>query len=132
MLGGSLPNFANICLHNTTTAKFNPFTESDKVFLEKICKEIGGPSIVFTGQAVVDETFIQGSTNCCKTIAGKNASYLYAFSLYQTMPTGLYARWELDSETGKFKPRQNKTKSFENMVMSYFQRVKRQCKVENF
>ena len=41
-------------------------------------------------------------------------------------------RWELDSESGNLKQRQYKTKSFDNMVMSYFQRVKPQCEVESF
>ena len=48
------------------------------------------------------------------------------------MSTGLYTRWKLDSESGKFKPRQNKTRRFENMVISYFQRVRPQSKVEGF
>ena len=48
------------------------------------------------------------------------------------MPTALYTRWELASESGKFKPRRVKTSSYENMVMSYCQRVKSQCNVEFF
>ena len=56
----------------------------------------------------------------------------YVFSMCQAMPTGLYSSCELGSESGKYKPRQNKTRSFENMVMSYFQRVRPQCKVESF
>ena len=48
------------------------------------------------------------------------------------MLTGLYTRWELHWESGKFKPRQNKMKTFEIVAMSYFQRVRPQCKVENF
>ena len=50
----------------------------------------------------------------------------------QTMPTGLFTKRELDWESGKVEPRQNKTRSFENMVMSYFQRVRLQSKVESF
>ena len=48
------------------------------------------------------------------------------------MPTGLYTRWDLDSERSRFTPRQNKTRSFENMVMSYFQRTRPDCKIESF
>ena len=48
------------------------------------------------------------------------------------MPTGLYRRWDIDSETGRLTPRQNKTRSFENMVMSYFQRKRPDCKIERF
>ena len=47
------------------------------------------------------------------------------------MPTGLYTRWELDSESGKIRPQQSKTRSFENMVMSYFQLFRPQCEVES-
>ena len=35
-LGCTLPNLGNPCLHKSTDAKFNPFTELDKDFLEKI------------------------------------------------------------------------------------------------
>ena len=38
----------------------------------------------------------------------------------QAMATGLCMKWELDLESGRVKPRQNKTRSFENMVVSYF------------
>ena len=50
----------------------------------------------------------------------------------QPMPTGLYTRWGIDSETGRFTPRQNKTRSFEKMVMSYFQRTRPDCKIKSF
>ena len=59
-LGCTLQNLANICLHKSTDAKFYPFTEGDKDFLEKIREDfVGGTSIVFTRKAVVDETFIR-------------------------------------------------------------------------
>ena len=59
-LGCTLTNLANICLHKSTDSKFYPFTESDKDLLEKIREDmVGGPSIVFTRKAVVDETFIR-------------------------------------------------------------------------
>ena len=50
----------------------------------------------------------------------------------QPMPTGLYMRWDFDSEMSRFIPRQNKTRSFENMVMSYFQSTRPDCKIESF
>ena len=37
----------------------------------------GGPSIVFTRKAVVDETFIRDSSNIFKSIVGIDASQLY-------------------------------------------------------
>ena len=131
-LGCTLPNLANICLHKSTTAKFYHFTESDKDLLEKMRKDmIGGRSIVFTRKAVVHEFFIRGWTNLCKSIVGIDASQLYPFTMFQAMPTDLYTRWELDSGSGKFKPRQNKTRSFENMVMSYLLRIRPQFKVSS-
>ena len=48
-LGCTLPNLAKVCLHRSTSAKFYPFTETDKDFLQKIREDlVGGPSIVFT------------------------------------------------------------------------------------
>ena len=132
-LGCTLPNLANICLHKSTSAKFYPFTETDKDLLQKIREDmIGGPSIVFTCKAVVDETFIRKSENICKSIVGIDASQLYPYSMCQPMPTGLYTRWEYDTESNRFKPQQNKTRNFENMVMSYFQRQRPECKIESF
>ena len=99
-LGCTLPNLANICLHKSTDSKFYPFTESDKDLLEKIREDmVGGPSIVFTRKAVVDEIFIRKSSNLCKSIVGIDASQLYSYSMCKPMPTGLYTRWEYDSDT---------------------------------
>ena len=101
--------------------------------MEKIIEDVaGGPSIVFTRKAVVDETFIRKSTNLCKCFPGIDASQLYPYSMCQPMLTGLYRRWDFESETSRFIPRQNKTRSFENMVMSYFQRTRPECEIERF
>ena len=113
-LGCTLPNLANIYPHKSTDSKFYPFTGSDKDLLEKIREDmVGGPSIVFTRKAVVDETFIRKSTNLCASIVGIDAGQLYPYSMCQPMPTGLYTRWNYDSESQKFMPRQNKTRSFQ-------------------
>ena len=104
-----------------------------KDLLEKIREDVvGGSYIVFTRKAVADETFIRKSTNFCKSIVGIDASQLYPYSMCQPMPTGLYTRWDFDSETRRFIPRQNKTRSFENMVMSFFQRTRPECEIESF
>ena len=50
----------------------------------------------------------------------------------QPMPTGLYTRWDFNSETSRFIPRQSKNRSFENIVMSYFQRTRPECEIESF
>ena len=58
-----------------------------------------GPSIVFTRKAEVDETF--KPSNICKLIDGIDASQLYPYSIFQDMPTGLYTRWEFDTDQRK-------------------------------
>ena len=100
-LGCTLPNLANICLHKSTVAKFYPFTEGDKDLLEKIREDVvGGPSIVFTRKAVVDETFIRKSPNLCKSIVGIDASQLYPYSMCQPMPIMKYLKiWDQISIT---------------------------------
>ena len=50
----------------------------------------------------------------------------------QPMPIGLFTRWDIDSETSRFTPPQNITRSFEKMLMSYFQRTRPDCKNESF
>ena len=130
-LGCTLPNLANICLPKSTDSNFYPFTESDKDLLEKIREDmVVGLSIVFTRKAVVDETFIRKSRNLCKSIVGIDDSQLYPYSMCQPMPTGLYTRWEYDSETKKFTARQNKSRSSENMVLSFFQQSRPDFKIE--
>ena len=132
-LGCTLPNLANICLHKSTNYKFYPFCESDKDLCEKIREDMtGGPSIVFTRKAVVDETFIRDSSNICNSIVGIDASQLYPYSMCQDMPTGLYTRWEFDTDMQKFKARHNRTRNFENMVMSFYQESRPECKIESF
>ena len=42
----------------------------------------------------------------------------------QPTPDGLYTKWNYDTESQKFMPRQNKTRSFEKMVLSYFQETR--------
>ena len=48
------------------------------------------------------------------------------------MPTGLYTRWEFDTEMRKFKARHNRTRNFENMVTSFYQESRPECKIESF
>ena len=134
--GCTLPNLANTCLHKSTDSNFYPFTVSDKDLLDKIREDmVGGLSIVFTRRAVVDETFktfIRSSSNLWKSIVGIDASQLYPYSMCQPMPTGLYTRWECDSEIRRFTARQIKSHSFEIMVLSYLQQSWADCKIENY
>ena len=76
--------------------------------------------------------FIRKSANICKSIVGIDASQLYPYSMCQPMPTGLYTLWDLDSKTSRFTSQQNKTRNFENVVISYFQRTRPECEIESF
>ena len=132
-LGCTLPNLANICLHKSTDRNFYPFIEADKDLHEKIRNELtGGPSIVFTRKGAVNKTFIGRSNNIFRAIVGIDASQLYPFSVCKAMPTGLYTRWEFDSDLQKFKARQNKIRKFENMVMSFCQTTRPEGTIESF
>ena len=122
-----------IFLHKSTSTKFYPFTQTDKDLLQKIREDmVRGPPIVFTRKAVVKKTFIRNSGNICKSIVCIDASQLYPFSMCQPMPTGLYTRCENDTESKRFEPQQNKSRNFENMIMSHFQRQRPGCKIESF
>ena len=132
-LGCKPPNLANICLHKSTNHKFFPFVESDKSLHDKISPDLtGGPSIVFTRKAVVDQTYIRNSETICKSIVGIDSSQLYPFSMCQEMPTVFNTRWELDTTSQKFKGRTNKSRRFESMVMSYLQSHPPECTVESY
>ena len=105
--GCTLPNLAKICLHKSTDAKFYLFTEGNKDLLQKIREVmVGGPSIVFTRKAVVDKGFIQNLTYLCQSIVVSDASQLYYYAMCQPISRALYTRWDLDTETGRFIPRQ--------------------------
>ena len=98
-LGCTFPNLINDFLHKSTKEKFYPFCESDKDLREKIIEKMtGGPSIVFTRKAVVDKNCIRDSSNVCKSFVGIDVSQLYPYSMCHEMPTGLYPRWEFDSD----------------------------------
>ena len=131
-LGCTLPNLAKKCFHKSTDSKFHPLLESDKNLLDKLREDmVGGLSIVFTQKAVLDESFIRKSSNLCKSFVGISTSQLYPFSMCQRMPTGLHTRWQYDCETKGFTARPNKSHSFEELVLSYFQRSRPDCKIES-
>ena len=88
----------------------------------------GDTSIVFTRKAVANETYIRKSNNLCKSIVGFDASQFFPYSMCQDMPTGLYTRWDYNEETQKFKAREKRGRTFENMVMSYSQATRLECK----
>ena len=60
------------------------FKEGDKNLSEKSREDVvGGPSIVFTRKADVDETLNRKSTNICKSIVENDASLLNPYSMCQ-------------------------------------------------
>ena len=62
-LGCNLPNLAILCLHISTTYKFNPFCEGDKALHEKIRECMtDGPSIMSTRNVIVEKTSIRNSS----------------------------------------------------------------------
>ena len=61
-----------------------------------------------------------------------DASQLYPFSMCQDMPTELYTRWDFDTDRRKFKARHNRSRNFENMIMSFYQEKRPDCKIESF
>ena len=62
--GCTLPNLANIWLHQSTTEKCYAFIESDRNLVEKLREDmIEGPSLVFTRAGEVEKIFIRVSTN---------------------------------------------------------------------
>ena len=71
---------------------------------------VGGPSIVFTRKAVVEETLIRKSGSICNSIVGIDATQPYPYSICQPMPTGLCTRWKCDTEFNRFKPQQKNPK----------------------
>ena len=115
-LGCILPDLANICLHKSTDYRFYLLLSKDKDLFEKIWENMTrGPSIVFTWKAVANRTLSQ----------------LYPYLLCQNMPICLFTRWDYYEETHKFNARQNRLRSIENMVMSYFQATRPECKIES-
>ena len=54
------------------------------------------------------------------------------YSMCQRMPHEFSLRWDLDSERSRFTSRQNKTRSFENAVISCFQLTRPDCEIERF
>ena len=66
----------------------------------------------------------------CKNIVGimlVNDTFLETLS----MPTGLHTSWDLESQTSIITLGQNKTQSFETMVMTCFERQRLDCKLEH-
>ena len=67
-------NLGIICLHSSTSAKFYPFTQSDKDLLSEAREDmVEGLWKMFTRKAVVSRTNIRRSTNVRKVVVGIDA-----------------------------------------------------------
>ena len=121
-------SYTNLLMQNSIHSRKEIKTFSKKFERRLLAVQLS----FFTRKAVVDETFIRKSANICKSIVGMDASQLYPYSMSHPLPTGLSARWDLTSETARFTPRQNMTRSFGNMIMSYFQTTRPECEIESF
>ena len=131
----TIPNLLNICLPKSTNETSYSFSESDRDLCEKIREDMtGGPYIVFTRKAVVDKTVIRDSSKVCKLIVGIDASQLYPYSMCQDMPTGLYTRWEFDSDMQKIKAWLDITDLavLRTWSLSYYQKTRPECRIEGF
>ena len=127
------PKLAKGRLDGAPGAEFHQLLESDKDSLSKVHEDIvEGPPIVFTRKAVVDDTHIRKPTNVCESIVGIDASQLYPLSMSQHVPAELYTRNRFDACLQRFKPRQNNDRKSGNLVMLYFQLIRRDCKIERF
>ena len=109
-LSCTLPKLANICLHQSGVAKSYPFTEGDKEILDKTSEDVvGGPFVVLTLKAVIDESFVRKPAKLCKSIVEIDAHQLFHYSMSPPKPTGINTDWDLNSDTTEFTPRQNNT-----------------------
>ena len=128
--GCTLPNLANICLHKSTDYKFLPFFLSDSDRLEKLREDMtGGPSIVFTRKAVANETFFRKSNNSCKSLVLMLINSILILCV-RICPQVCIR----DGATMKKHKilRQNRFRTFENIVMSYFQATRPGRKIESY
>ena len=133
-LGCTLSNLANFCLHKSTDAKFYPFTEGDKDLSEKKFEKTS---------LVAHLSFLHAKQLLMKLLS--ESLQTYANLLLKLMPAnytptrcanpfppvfirvGISIQKPVDSHL-----EQNKTRNFENMVMTYFQRTRPDCKIESF
>ena len=50
----------------------------------------------------------------------------------QDAPTGLYTRWELDTDMQNFKARHNQSRIFEKVAKSFYEKQRQESKIETF
>ena len=130
-LGCTMKNLANVCLHKPTDSNSIPSQREIKTFWKIIKKTplVVHLSFIHAKRLFLKLLFERKFTNIFDFIVRIDASQLYHYSMGQPMLTGLYTRWDIDSQILRFIPRQNKTHSSENMVISHFQRLRSDIKM---
>ena len=93
---------------------------------------VGGPSIAFTHKADVDETHIHTWTNVCKSSVEIDDSQLYPYSMRHPMPTRLYTRCEFEADLQRVNLVRTNLEVIKEMVISFFQRRRPDCRIESF
>ena len=96
-LGCTLPNLANICLHKSTSAKFYPFTETsckrfEKIWLVDLLSSSHVKLLSMKLSSGIQEIFVN------LLLAFMQVSCILILRT-SPMPTGLYTRWEYDTES---------------------------------
>ena len=125
-LGCILPNLANICLINQQIKSFTFLLKATKTCWRRFVKIwlVVAPLSLHAKFYPRVSKFVQ--VNC-----RHRRKPTHHYSMCQPMPTGLYTRWIYGTESQEFMPRQNKTRSFENMVLSYCQQTRPECNIES-
>ena len=109
-----VPQSPNGLLHIANSAKIDFFTERDKNLPGDVHQDmVGGSSIVFTREAIVEETLFRNSSNICKSTVGNDAGQLYTYSICQTKPT----RFVLDVNLMKFYKDSNTNKTRQDALV---------------
>ena len=118
-MGCTLPNLTNICLHKSNHKKFYLFVEADKdlrvPLLSLLEKRLWIKHIFETQKTFANQTPVNFAPSQCVNV-----------------PTGLYTRREFDSDSQKFKARQNKMRKIENMIRSYLKSHCPNCTVGGY
>ena len=70
------------------------------------------------------------SASIFKLIVRIDANQTYPYSMRRPMATRTYTWWGQDLQTSRVPPGENKIPSFENIVKSYFERPRPDCKIE--
>ena len=88
----------------------------------------GKPSFVFSCDAVVEETFIRALCSLFKAFAGIDTTQMNSYSMFQTMPTTLYTRWN----PAGFKCDRKTISDFKKMLTPYFYRLISDFRIQSY